>query len=246
MFRENGRQIDAVLFDLYGTLVDIEIDTGSASTWTQFSRELAARGINIASRELRDRYSQLVKAEEHEHGEPFVLDPGFFHKLLGVPDVGLPDHVVAYFGGRFRALTTRKILLRPYVRPLFAELRRSGCKIGLVSNTETIVTSHDLRSLGIHEAFDAVILSSQIGSKKPDQRIFAKALNELRATPNRGVFIGDDYAADFQGAVRAGLFPILLCSEKPAPVPCIMPTLAALRAAIEDHAAISVRHGANS
>lgn len=228
------KQIDAVLFDLYGTLVDIEIDTARAETWMRFSDELAGAGIRLGPACLRQRYAALVEAEERQHGQAFVLDPLFFHKLLYDPVRQAPERLVTSFGRRFRELTTRAIQLRSYALPLLDALRRSGCKVGLISNTEGIVTDHDLETLNIHDAFDTVVLSTRVGVKKPDGGIFDIALRALGIQARRALFVGDDHLADFEGATRAGLSPVLLCpANQSGPAKCIKPTLERIMSALE-------------
>jgi len=229
-----AKNLSAVLFDCYGTLVDISIDTEAEGLWERFSAEVAAAGLHLPPQELRSRYISLVDAERREHGEPFVLDRCFFYKLLNSDHRQLPPRLVRQFGRRFRELTTRHIEARKYVIPLLRALRESGCKVGLVSNTEGTVTGHDLDHLGLRQYFDAVVLSSEAGVKKPDRAIFLIALHSLGIGPQETVFVGDDYKCDFQGASSAGLRAILLGNSTVHPhavpvAPSLEPILEALQ-----------------
>ncbi|HYG99795.1 MAG TPA: HAD family hydrolase [Terriglobales bacterium] len=203
--------VEAVLFDLYGTLIDIAVDTEPNTVWHRFSEELSAVGLSVPPDVLRARYDDLVAVERREHGHAFVLEPKFFHKLLSAAGRPLADPLVRHFGRRLRELTTRKIEMRPYTVPLLTTLQRSGCRVGLVSNTEEIVTEHDLEKLRLKDHFDTVVLSSSVGVKKPDPGIFQIALRRLGVSARNTLFVGDDHIADFEGARKAGLTPILLC-----------------------------------
>jgi HAD superfamily hydrolase (TIGR01509 family) len=204
----------AVCFDLYGTLVDISIDTESPKIWETLSVELRSTGVSVEPRALHYRYHKLVEAETNEHGQPFVLGSLFFFKLLSHGGRVLGGHKVRYFGRRFRALTTRRIKLKPFASELFHFLRSKACKLAIVSNTEEIVTSHDLDELDIRRHFDTVVLSSVVGVKKPEARIFHLALRQLKVSARDCVFIGDDYNCDYLGSQRAGLRPVLLCDQE--------------------------------
>lgn len=223
----------AVCFDLYGTLVDISIDTSAYSAWEGLASELMQAGVFTEPAELRARYEQLVASERKEHGQPFVLNNLFFFKLLTGQGRRLDAHRVHHFGRRFRALTTRHLSIRPYIAELLRKLRDAGCKLAIVSNTEATVTSHDLDELRLREYFDDVVLSSSVGVKKPEPRIFHIALRKLGVEPHDSVFVGDDYECDYHGALRAGLRPVLLCENCKHPeAPCVRPTLEAIIDAI--------------
>lgn len=228
--------VDAVLFDLYGTLIDIKVDTAPRWVWERFSDELGAAGFALGPDELRRRYDDLVVSETREHGHAFVLEAKFFHKLIGVSGEHTAEPLVRHFGRRFRELTTRRIALRAYAIPLLKMLRASGCKVGLVSNTEEIVTEHDLEKLRLGGHFDEIVLSSSVGVKKPEPGIFAIALRRLGVSAKRTLFIGDDHVADFEGARKAGLNPILLCPcGQRSRFRCTKPSLQRILAALRRH-----------
>ena len=58
--------------------------------------------------------------------------------------------------------------------------------------------------------FDSTVFSDEVGSRKPDGRIFERAASELGTEPAKIVHIGDDPEADAWGAKRAGMKAILL------------------------------------
>ena len=68
-------------------------------------------------------------------------------------------------------------------RPVLAELRARGLRLGLVSNT-----SRDLAAFVIHHALDVdvAIGSRAFGKTKPDPAIFLAALDVLGLEPARG------------------------------------------------------------
>jgi putative hydrolase of the HAD superfamily len=209
--------VKAVLFDLYGTLVDVTIDTRPARIWKAFAEEIAVVGGSLSADDLRRRYHDQVSRDTREHGEAFVLNTQFFYQLLQNGDQPNSDFVRT-FARRFRQLTTRSISLRRYGLPLLSALRSSGCKIGLVSNTDAHLTDHDLDVLKLRDHFDTIVLSSQVGVKKPDPRIFRIALRRLGVQSHDAIHIGDDYTADLLGATGAELRALLLGDSRPASV----------------------------
>jgi putative hydrolase of the HAD superfamily len=52
---------------------------------------------------------------------------------------------------------------------------------------------------------DAVVLSSDVGKRKPHPEIFQRALSEVGAAPDEAIFVGDRVGADVAGAARVGM-----------------------------------------
>jgi len=95
------------------------------------------------------------------------------------------------------------------VEPCLERLHEAGLRVALLSNTnrdlEAIVDHFGLRSL-----IAAAVSSAQVGHVKPSPRIFAAALDALRARADETVMVGDSYEEDVRGALAAGLGAILL------------------------------------
>lgn len=87
--------------------------------------------------------------------------------------------------------------------PFLEKLRERGIKIAIVSNcTET--TRPLLAKLGVTGLADAVILSCEVGSAKPEAGIFRCALDRLGVSADAAVFV-DDQAGYCAGAVALGI-----------------------------------------
>ncbi|HEY5160130.1 MAG TPA: HAD-IA family hydrolase [Gaiellaceae bacterium] len=93
------------------------------------------------------------------------------------------------------------------VLPTFAELRKNGLKLGLVSNT-----ARDLPAFVVHHGLDVdvAIDSREHGKTKPDPSIFSAALAALGVEPERAVMVGDSPEDDIAGARALGLRAYLL------------------------------------
>lgn len=71
-----------------------------------------------------------------------------------------------------------------------------------------------LRELGIHEYFDVVIDSSDVGTNKPGEEIFTLALDQLQVKPKEAMMIGNTIATDIFGGNRIGLTTVLVQREE--------------------------------
>ena len=54
-------------------------------------------------------------------------------------------------------------------------------------------------------AFDRIVISSEVGVRKPSPAIFLRALEAEHLTPDRVLMVGNDERADILGAASAGI-----------------------------------------
>ncbi len=96
--------------------------------------------------------------------------------------------------------------------PVLAQLKRSGYKIGLITNAMQPMWMRDieLRAYGILDYLDARLTSGDVGFMKPHPFIFWQALEQLGVTAQEAVFVGDRPANDIVGANEAGLISVLM------------------------------------
>ena len=80
--------------------------------------------------------------------------------------------------------------------------RSSGLRTGLLSNSWGNRESY--RFEHFDTLFDAVVISGEVGIRKPDPEIYALAAREVGVPPEQCVFV-DDIAANVRGAVAAGM-----------------------------------------
>ncbi len=198
--------LEAVLIDLYGTMVDIQVDEDSPRLWSGLAAAFREMGIAVEPLDVRERFQRFLREEAERRREGFLMDP-VFRRLLISLDAGTD---VGRMGKLFRELSMTTIYLRPYVEPLFERLHRSGVRVAIVSNTEALLTRFELDRFPILQTADAIVLSSDVGVRKPDAVIFQLAVNRIGATPGSTVFVGNDWAADVLGARRAGIRAIYL------------------------------------
>jgi len=206
--------LQCVLLDLYGTLLDVRVNQDSPEFWTRLSNQLAIRRAFISPSSLESLFASILKEELQKGSDGFVMH-SVFQRFLSSTGVDLS---VDEFAHIFREFSVEELRLRSYTPKLLSLLRNSGCSIGIVSNTEATLTRYDLSKYPILYSVDTLLLSSEIGFKKPDSEIFEIALAQLNADPEFTVFIGDNLTDDVQGASDAGLRSIFL-TEKPAKLP---------------------------
>lgn len=80
--------------------------------------------------------------------------------------------------------------------------------VGVITNGIGVVQREKLTHTGLHELFNTVVVSSDVGVHKPDSRLFHTAQERLDA--NTHVMVGDSYDSDIVGAHESGFETIHL------------------------------------
>ncbi|GAB4539537.1 MAG: hypothetical protein Kow0063_28430 [Anaerolineae bacterium] len=103
---------------------------------------------------------------------------------------------------------------RPDVRPVVRELSRRGYRLGIIANTITETEIPDwLEEDGLSQYFETVVLSSQVGYRKPRPEIYLEATRRLGVEPARSVYVGDNPSRDILGARLAGFGTVIILME---------------------------------
>ncbi|HSX01818.1 MAG TPA: HAD-IA family hydrolase [Candidatus Saccharimonadia bacterium] len=87
-------------------------------------------------------------------------------------------------------------------------LRAHGYRVGLLTNLAPGEWAEDLRAFGVHQHFDAALLSGETGLAKPDPRAFRLLAKQLGVATDELVFI-DDRAESMAGVEALGIRPLL-------------------------------------
>ncbi len=206
--------IENHIFDLYGTLVDIRTDEAMPSLWRRMALFMSLQGAGYTPLELREAYYAAVEAEavlrgaqllhiQKAHLEPDIL-PAFstlyVNKGIQINNQMLRDAALC-----FRTLSMRHIRLYPGAVEVLRTLKHRGQGVYLLSNAQAAVTVPELKKLGLYDLFDGMVLSSDVGVKKPDRAIFEYILSKYGLRPETCLMVGNDEEADMLGAAALGI-----------------------------------------
>ncbi len=200
--------MDAVLFDLDGTLLDHAHSSTAAIAATLPDADpdvLAPRWAALTDQGM-DRFLSgewtfpqqrrwRITTLRAELGLPPLDDTAY--------DTWLAAYVHAYEAA-WRAF--------PDVTPALAAL--SGARLGVITNGDTFQQRAKLAALGLTPALPYVLTSHEFGRAKPDPAIFHAACDALALPPHRVAYVGDRLDTDARGATAAGLHGIWL--DRPA------------------------------
>lgn len=178
--------VDAVLFDVDGTLID-SVDQ-HARAWTD---ALTYFGINAT---LADVRSQIGKGGDQ-------LMP---HFMSDADIEARGDALGRYQSELFKRRYLPTIDPLPGVGALMLRLRRQGKRIVLASSAKRWEIEHHLRLLKIEQLIDGFTTADDVERTKPYPDIFEQALAMAGVAADRAIAVGDS-PWDAIAAVRAGV-----------------------------------------
>ena len=205
--------INAVLFDLDGTLFDRDATVEGILAWQVRTFSSVIRADRAA-----EFCSRVASLDEHGH-----RDKREVYATVGA-EFGFDAPVVEQLITSFWAEYPHHCQLDSGVAATLAELRRRGKRLGIVTNGVASVQNAAIDALGIRGAMDAILISETEGIRKPHADIFHRAAGRVGVPPNECCFVGDHPTVDIAGAEAAGLH--VLWKRTPywalaAPVPTI-------------------------
>ncbi|HIE23867.1 MAG TPA: HAD family hydrolase [Candidatus Korarchaeota archaeon] len=178
-------EIEAVLFDMDGVLIDSE------RAWYQ--------ALNSIREELG--FSKVSWEFYLKHlGQSIEKDVEIFFKGKGVEEI--KEMYIKCFP-RFM----NQIRLMPDAREVLIKLRSLGLKTGCVTNTPKALAIEILKEFKLLDLLGVVIGGDEVARQKPNPEPILKALSILRVSPDKACFVGDTLH-DVEAARRAGCVPI--------------------------------------
>jgi len=179
--------IQAVLFDLDGTLADTAPDLGYALNCMR-----AARSLPLLPLATTRPYTSL--------GARGLLDVGL-DVTPGHPDY---DALREEFLGIYADNLCRETRLFEGVAELLAELERRAVLWGVVTNKAERYTFPLLELLGVRSRAACIIGGDTTGRIKPDPAPLLAAIERIGIAPHHCVYLGDD-RRDMEAGRAAGI-----------------------------------------
>jgi putative hydrolase of the HAD superfamily len=207
-----------VLFDFFGTLVDY----GDPAEYPRTVRHLATLGLAYPPEEFAERWNATWQPFEErcrlDHREFSMIEVGnhFLTTELGRdPDPSEVDDLIDVFVTEWNQSVLYLDGLRDWIDALSQRFR-----LAIVSNThESRLVPGHLATMGIADYFDVVVLSVDVGWRKPHPAIYAAALQRLGIQARDAVFVGDTHVADYVGPQEVGMTAYLIDPDGLADVP---------------------------
>jgi len=206
----------AVIFDYIGTLVNCKNYTMDASK-LKLHKALVIEGFDVTEEKFlsayflahekyrKIRYEQLREVTNAVWVAEALCNLGF---KVTFDDPRIKAALNVFFKDFIDALE-----LREGAKNLLQHLKEQS-KLALISNfTHAPVIYKSLRKTGISEFFNIVVVSDEVGWRKPSSHIFQKTLANLQIHAEEAVYIGDSPIEDIKGAKLVGLKTVFVPSQ---------------------------------
>lgn len=185
------------IFDLYGTLIDIWTDENRAELWSGVADFLGESDPDA----MKAEYLELCRAAHRGNFHEINLLSVFETMLIARDmDKGRARELARLF----RRLSMVYIKAFHGVKSMLKALRKQG-RVYLLSNAQSCFTVDELRDTGFYDLFDGIVISSDVGVKKPSQKIFEIAFEKFGIEREESIYVGNDLRDDVLGATGFGI-----------------------------------------
>ncbi len=215
-----NREFKALVLDLFDTLVKWEPDRLPVMEWK--GREmhstmpwvlpkLAERlGDAFDQEGFIDVYNEVnteVGVEREREGTEITCHERFARTLTRIVSAGGCDiHTFAEHLTRVHMAGVRSVTWAPVERVAAVKTLAPHYRLGLLSNFDDAQCGREvLLDTGVAHLFEAVIISAEVGLRKPNPKIYERMLEMLRLEPRDVLFVGDTPREDVLGPRQAGM-----------------------------------------
>ncbi len=210
-----------IVFDLYGTLIDIHTDEEKPVVWEKLALLYGYKGAVYTPEDIKKDYIKYVaeeKAEVHnKYPYYYKIDiqiGNVFTKLFQAKGVNPTDRDIEEIAALFRGISTDNINLYSGVTDLLKTLKENGRRLYLLSNAQYLFTINEMKLFDIYKYFDNIFISSEYLVSKPDIHFFNILVNKCGLNKSETIMIGNEYKSDIKGAYGAGIDSIYIRQEE--------------------------------
>lgn len=201
-----------LFFDLDHTLWDFEMNSKETLLDLHHQYGLAEKGISnfdafyahysVHNHKLWDRYTKgFIKQEELRWKRIY----------LSLLDFKIADEKLSKLMSHdYLEILPNKKNLFPYTFEILDYLKNKGYQMHLITNGFDSIQFKKIENAQLSNYFIEVITSEASNSLKPHKAIFEYALQKAHAKLEKSIMIGDNEAADIQGAINIGMDSIFV------------------------------------
>jgi putative hydrolase of the HAD superfamily len=203
--------LQGIFFDLYGTLLVYGNMKRAWSDWlSTFYDLLKKQGLNISRETFSKECDGFFTTDEPvEGGDHLTALECRITSLCERHNLQPGQKELRHIADTIAEAWQIHITIDPKTIPVLTSLKQNKT-IGLVSNFDHPPHVRDiLADYKLESFFDTIIISGDVGIKKPNPAIFSFALEQTGLSKNEVIYVGDTNE-DVAGAMAAGIRPIFL------------------------------------
>lgn len=195
--------IKGIIFDLYGTILDIETKELDDQTLSDFA-EMLAPDFKIDIFLFKAQLDAFFKSGVNSAGRDIVP---VFENFFNV-DTAIAEKL-AY---TYRVASRYNIAIKKDALEVLPGLA-AQFQMVILSNAQAAFTLPEINLFKLNRFFQYFFISSREGTFKPEEKFFDMAISFLNFDKSEIIIIGDCPDTDIRGAKISGL-PNILISEK--------------------------------
>jgi putative hydrolase of the HAD superfamily len=194
-------KFQAIIFDLFGTIVD---DFAAASAGSNHAEFPAALGLPYDP--FMQHWRQLT--DRRSLGEFQTVEASIEH-VCNIIGASVTDEQMTQAVETRLQLTRRALTPKPDAVETLAQLSDDGFKIGLLSNCSIEIPIVWPETV-FAELFDSTVFSSRERIKKPAKQIYQLACERLGVEPEECLYVADGENYELAAASQVGMHPVLI------------------------------------
>lgn len=213
----------AIFFDLNGTLINILTDEAQDSLYLTMSNLLASYGVKIEPEELRCKYFELIREQKSSKQDEYIefdvikIFDSLISAYSGEETKRLPKEKLQFLSEflsmAFRSASMLKLGLYPNALDVLTFFKKSY-RLAAVSDAQKLWAINELNRTGITDFFETIVISSDLGIKKPSPKMFNEALTAMNLLASEVIFVGNDMFHDIYGAKKLGMKTVFFQSNQ--------------------------------
>ena len=198
--------IDAILFDMDGTLYDESYPKAIAEFMTA---NYISEKAHIKASAIYNTFRATKKRISHSIADAYYKN----NRKIWYDEV-LSEHNITQIKGEEACEYYWRVMIDhifpyedlKYVLPWL----KSNFSIYILTDENMEISTRKMKALGLYEDFHQIISSEQVGETKPSTKLFEFALMNISRSREDVMIIGDNPAADIKGGNLAGILTVWL------------------------------------
>ncbi|MGQ4833402.1 MAG: HAD family hydrolase [Candidatus Asgardarchaeia archaeon] len=184
-------EIEVIIFDLEGTLVENKID------FLEMKKEILSvlkekYNINLSEMFLHKRVVE-------------ILD--FLRDKLDNKKMSKIFEDISKIADKYELVAAKNTVLKRDIKNILSELKKRNIKLALLTNDGKLATEQILNKFNLKEFFDIIITRDDMNGLKPNPVGIEKIIKTLNVPKEKCVLVGDS-KIDIEAANNAGIIAI--------------------------------------
>ncbi len=215
--------IKGIIFDVNGTLSEIRTNEWHDDVYRVISNLLSYQGIVLDPSVVKFFYFQGMKEQRSARVDryPEYNAVDIFREMIAQHSTELTralpreklEQLPTLLAEAHRAASRFVLRRYPGVEETIRHLHQSY-HLAIITDAQTAYAIPELHAVGLAEYFDPIIVSGNFGYRKPDERLFASALADMKMSASEVLYVGNDMYRDVYGAQRVGIRTVFFRSNQ--------------------------------